>query len=381
MPETAECARRGKGDAESNLSAVVTSRMLFDGLELTTGVADLGDADPAWAGIYSPRYSDATVARYIHGQFLEDAGVYLARYQATPYWMSLLTEAQQHFSLVEREGPLRILDLGSGGGNTVVPLLDLYPDAELVASDLSLPLLKALRATLAERYPKRRVPVLQQNAERLLFAPRQFHLVVGGAILHHLRSPARTIAESARILRPGGVAIFFEPFASGNRLVAAVFQALLDLDGGRAPRRSGALPRELRSFLAAASRLPAASQRLSPELARTLDGFCRDISVRSNMNWLTVRLRRRDDKWLFDREFFAAAARRVGFCEPAIFGLTNRPKRFAEHIRAIVRLALGPNEGAFPPWAAEIIDAIDECLTPETRRETLIEAGVVLVKS
>jgi ubiquinone/menaquinone biosynthesis C-methylase UbiE len=354
--------------------------MRFDGLELTTDVADLGDLDPRWAGIYSPRYSDATVAQYIHGQFLEDAGSYLERYQATEYWKSLLAEAQRHFSLDAGHGPPRILDLGSGGGNTVLPLLEHYPEAQVIASDLSLPLLGALRAALIARYPERNVALLQQNAERLLFADRQFDLVVGGAILHHLRAPRRTLAECARVLRSGGVALFFEPFLTGNRLVASVFQALLDLNRNALPRASRVLPAEVRSFLSGL-KLPAPdAPRLSPVLADALGGFCRDISLRSRMNRLVVRLRRLDDKWIFRREFFEREAARSGFLAPDIYGLADRPDRFAGHMRAIIRLVLGSEESALPPWAAEIVDRFDGCLTPETRRESPIEAGIVLTK-
>jgi hypothetical protein len=56
--------------------------MLLEGLELTTPIADLGEVDPSWAGICSPRYSDATIARYVQGKFLADADAYLERYQA-----------------------------------------------------------------------------------------------------------------------------------------------------------------------------------------------------------------------------------------------------------------------------------------------------------
>ncbi len=143
---------------------VVASVMPFEGLKTTEKLRDLGEVNSAWAGIYSPCYSDATVARYIQRQFLEDADVYLERYQATGYWRGLLSAAQQFYSLKRGPTPPRIFDLGSGGGNTVLPLLELYPEAQVVASDLSLPLLKALRATLAERYPSR--PLLCPAAER-----------------------------------------------------------------------------------------------------------------------------------------------------------------------------------------------------------------------
>jgi ubiquinone/menaquinone biosynthesis C-methylase UbiE len=67
------------------------------------------------------------------------------------------------------DGPLTILDLGSGAGNTVFPLLDLYPNATLIASDLSIPLLRALRRKQVAEYGQRDCRVMQLNAEELVF--------------------------------------------------------------------------------------------------------------------------------------------------------------------------------------------------------------------
>jgi SAM-dependent methyltransferase len=48
------------------------------------------------------------------------------------------------------------------------------------------------------------------NAERLDFASNSFDLICGTAILHHLELD-RAYSELARVLRPGGLAVFMEP--------------------------------------------------------------------------------------------------------------------------------------------------------------------------
>jgi SAM-dependent methyltransferase len=48
------------------------------------------------------------------------------------------------------------------------------------------------------------------NAEQLAFDDNSFDLICGTAILHHLDLD-RAYAEIARVLRPGGVAVFMEP--------------------------------------------------------------------------------------------------------------------------------------------------------------------------
>ncbi len=50
----------------------------------------------------------------------------------------------------------------------------------------------------------------RMDAEHLSFADARFDLIVGSGILHHL-DMARAFAEVARVLRPGGRAIFYEP--------------------------------------------------------------------------------------------------------------------------------------------------------------------------
>jgi hypothetical protein len=63
----------------------------------------------------------------------------------------------------------------------------------LVASDLSVPLLQAIRRKQVKEYGQRDCRVLQLNADELVFQDAQFDLVVGGAILHHLLDPEKSI--------------------------------------------------------------------------------------------------------------------------------------------------------------------------------------------
>jgi hypothetical protein len=177
------------------------------------------------------------------------------------------------------------------------------------------------------------------------------------------------------------VALFFEPFLPGNRIVAAVFQALLDLNEGRAPRPSRALPGEVRAALARLEPPAGGAPRLSPGLVRALGGFCLDIRLRARMNWLTVRLRRLDDKWLFQRDFFTRAARRYEFRAPVIYPLKDDAKRFSEHMRAVIGLSVGGDDASLPSWASSIIEGFDDCLSPESHRDALVEAGIVLEKT
>lgn len=69
---------------------------------------------------------------------------------------------------------------------------------------------------------------MQLNAEELIFESGEIDLVVGGAILHHLFDPSKTLKEAYKVLKPGGYAIFYEPFEAGNQIVKLIFERILE---------------------------------------------------------------------------------------------------------------------------------------------------------
>ncbi len=94
----------------------------------TVELHDLGEFNEEWQGILSPLYDDGLTKKYIHAQFLRKASAYVENYQDLKYWRFLLKQAQTqlHFDSTHE---LKILDIGCGGGNTLFPLFELYPDA------------------------------------------------------------------------------------------------------------------------------------------------------------------------------------------------------------------------------------------------------------
>ncbi len=345
----------------------------------TVPIKDLGEIDPAWAGIFSPTYERSTVFRYVHEQFLEDAADYVEKYQSISYWKYLFEKAQSLFSLDSRED-LWILDLGSGGGNTVFPLLELYPRAKVIASDLSVPLLKVLREHLIEHYPNRSCCLLQLNAEELIFEGGQFDLVAGGAILHHLFAPEKAIDESYRVLKPGGVAVFFEPFECGHQLVASTMRNLVERTTGRRLSKTRLLPARVENAFLPLRKLLGAKWEIPPEVIHFFGERYREIQLRTGTDKSKPVFRRLDDKWLFTRGFIYDCARASGFSEVEIFPLNESSTPVYDHVRAFLRIGLGLDESVLPPQAIQVIRDADESLSPEARREHLIEGGIVLKK-
>lgn len=111
----------------------------------------------------------------------------------------------------------RALEIGAGTGYFTLNLLRAGVIGEATCSDISPGMLSALQAN-AERLGLK-VKTKPADAERLPFEDASFDLVFGHAVLHHIPNLDRAFAEFARILAPGGTAMFAgEPSRYGDRL-------------------------------------------------------------------------------------------------------------------------------------------------------------------
>jgi len=112
--------------------------------------------------------------------------------------------------------PKRILDLGCTVGNSTLPWVDAFPEAEVHGTDLCAPVLRYAHAR-AESLGKR-VHFSQQNAERTDFPDQHFDLVTSCLLVHETSRKAlsRILKEAHRLLAPGGVMLHAEtpPYGS-----------------------------------------------------------------------------------------------------------------------------------------------------------------------
>jgi SAM-dependent methyltransferase len=108
---------------------------------------------------------------------------------------------------------LRVLDLGCGHGMASVVLA--RRGAQVTACDLSLGYLREAEARARANGVTAQWALA--DGERLPFASHSFDRIWGSAILHHL--DLRTAAaELHRVLRPGGIAVFCEPWGENRWL-------------------------------------------------------------------------------------------------------------------------------------------------------------------
>src|SRR5215216_2632659 len=96
---------------------------------------------------------------------------------------------------------LKTLDIGCGGGILAEEFARL--GCAVTGLDLSEPTLKAARLHAQETGLS--IDYRQGTAEALPFADGAFDVVYCCDVLEHVSKPDKVIAESARVLKPGGV--------------------------------------------------------------------------------------------------------------------------------------------------------------------------------
>lgn len=101
--------------------------------------------------------------------------------------------------------PQCVLDVGCGPGAGSAALTARFPDAELIALDLALPMLQAAQVHLGDRPKAARVCA---DAQALPLADASVDLVHSNLCLQWCDDPGLALDEFRRVLRPGGVLLF-----------------------------------------------------------------------------------------------------------------------------------------------------------------------------
>lgn len=303
---------------------------------------------PVW------RIANDTSTATISDQFRANAGDYDARYAASGHFEALFTQAITHTGLEVAPSPT-ILDLGSGSGaNSIVPCLRLFPGATAVATDLSAELLVILAANLDRLEAQDRVVCVVMDAMSNHVSREQFDLVTGAAILHHLVHPELGLEAAARALKPGGKAIFFEPF-DGYGLIRLAYQRIL-AGSGRWTRR------------------------LDPRVKVALQAMAGDIAARTQPDRTAPGFADLDDKWLFAQERIASAAEARGFTRVAFVPHNDHETLFRDVAGVQIRLASGLDTLQLPDWAIAILDEFDAAMPMVVKRRMMLEGTIVLTK-
>ncbi|GAA3509250.1 class I SAM-dependent methyltransferase [Actinomadura keratinilytica] len=153
----------------------------------------------------------------------------------------LLTRQSPH--LTDHPAPL-IADLGCGTGRPTRVIAQRFPRARLLAVDASPTMLDAARHHLATSLPRNRhtpdkaqVGYLQADFHSLPLAAASCDAVTAVFSLYHAPAPAHVLAEIARCLRPGSVAVLVTKSADSYHQLDHLL-TVTGLDSGATTRPS-----------------------------------------------------------------------------------------------------------------------------------------------
>ena len=313
-------------------------------------LCDLGNDDARLRGIFTPASERGVARSGVTAQFTENAAQYHARYGNVEGLRALIAQV---FGRGDSASERFILDIGSGSGNSVIPLLDLYPGAFVVATDISPQLLAILRDYLETKPAYRgRYGLVCMDANHDRYSPGAFDLAVGASILHHIVDPRRVLGACASALAPGGAALFIEPFELGHGALRVAYRRILE----EAKRRREQGP----GFVMIERMVVDHEARLRDKSDPIFDVL--------------------DDKWYFTRAYFEDASR-GGEWSGCRVEPVNPHATMVDHARMELQLGMGLPESSLPPWAWETIREHEGSFSRDARRDLVFEGAVVLRRS
>jgi SAM-dependent methyltransferase len=281
----------------------------------------------------------------------DDDGV--ARFREITHFETLMRAAIEDSGVALPADPL-ILVLGAGiGVNAVAPCLRLFRGARIVASDRTDAHFPVLRRRLRDSGASDRVVCMEIEPESDAFPAESFDLVAGASILNRLLDPDEALANVFRVLKPGGHAVFMEPF-DGFGLIRLAFERIC-AEG------------ELRGDL-------------SPALREAMTAAAQDIGARTMPDRSAPGFEGLDQKWLFSRESLAAGARQIGFREARFFPHNDHATLYRDFARNLISQSVGGGLADMPEWAWQVLDGFDSALPPPVKRLLMLEGTIVLSK-
>lgn len=118
--------------------------------------------------------------------------------------------AEVYARLAERVPRPVVLDVGSGRGDNLGILLQVFSGAHLVALDVDLQSVSTLREKFKREWGQGVLSIVAGDAENLPFRGGAFGIIASLAVLHHLDSVGKALNEVERALSHGGVVVVVE---------------------------------------------------------------------------------------------------------------------------------------------------------------------------
>ena len=297
-------------------------------------------------------------ARGVTEQFLEDASTYYDGYTNPVHFRKLYGLAFDRGNITPKAGA-RVLDIGTGGGNSVFAVRDILPDAQILGVDISQPLLELCAKAAIDRHSVDvdSMAMLVADLYDLKPVADSVDFITGSSILHHMLDPEALILHVAKSLRPGGYAIFNEPMEEAHGIFRAIFAGILEDDEQQ-------------------------SEHISKATATFFTAYVRDFdarkgigNVRNSTQWL-------DDKWFFTRTWFQSVAMKAG-CDRIVISQTHGGRNMFWRQFVVASRLFGAPEApdTLPRWARRRFEIMDESLSEQQKLDITFAAVVVMQKS
>lgn len=110
-----------------------------------------------------------------------------------------LSRIKKVLGILQGLAPLSLLDIGSGRGTFLWPLLDAFPYLEVTAIDTNPIRVNDINAVRKGGFPNLRA--LEMDATKIQLEDNSVDLVTALEVLEHLENPALAVAEAVRLAR------------------------------------------------------------------------------------------------------------------------------------------------------------------------------------
>ena len=127
--------------------------------------------------------------------FGREQGLRLHKYKS----QTELSRIKKELGILQGLAPLSLLDIGSGRGTFLWPLLDAFPYLEVTAIDTNPIRVNDINAVRKGGFPNLRA--LEMDATKIQLEDNSVDLVTALEVLEHLENPALAVAEAVRLAR------------------------------------------------------------------------------------------------------------------------------------------------------------------------------------
>lgn len=125
------------------------------------------------------------------------------------FWRESVREMARH--LPPSGSTLRILDAGCGPGNSALTLANLRKDAQIIALDASVAMVKRTQQIITKHAVGNQIGVARANIQQLPLADSSMDAIAMHSVYYMLDDQPGFLAEAMRVLRPGGRLIMLDP--------------------------------------------------------------------------------------------------------------------------------------------------------------------------